>query len=442
MILGQGTQVLMHVIDAAMIGRVGVRELAAAGLGNNAAAGCFFVGILLGSTVPVLAARAYGAGDRARMNLVLRHGLTLSFLYGVGAIALCAATAHVVLPWFGPPDVARMARPYALLLIASLLPALLVQNLRGFAEAQNRPWLPLGNIVLGVGLNVGLNYVLIYGRFGVPALGLPGAALGTLLARLAMLVHFAWLLRRQPGISPAPGAWRPLAWRAGLYPDYLRQALPAAGTGVVIIGSTVIVGVLMGRIGPTALAANEVARQISWLLLTAPFAFSYAIAIRVGHAAGANDPVGVRRVAGTSLLAVAGAMALAGLALALGRHVLPRWFVASASEGGETAIALIAQLLHILAWSLPAEGLMFAGIAIARGLGALAPAAGVYVAGFWVVGLPLGYTLAFAHGGGGGGLLTGIVIGNWLTATVLGGVVWWVLRRRSSRGADGKAAAV
>ena len=233
MMLGQGAQLLMHVIDGMMVGNLGVHELAACAMGNAAASLLFLVGVAIGSTVPALAARAFGAGDADRMNLVLRHGLAVSLVYSAGIAGFFAFASAWILPWFGPAELVGTARPYAILLMFSLIPALLVQNLRGFAEAQKHPWLPLGNITLGVVLNVVFNTGLIYGHYGLPALGLPGAALGTLLARICMLVHFVWLLRRRPAIAPRPGFWRPVGWRDGFYGEYLRLAAPMAAGGMM-----------------------------------------------------------------------------------------------------------------------------------------------------------------------------------------------------------------
>src|SRR3982750_1352451 len=104
MMLGQGAQLLMHVIDSVMVGNLGIRELAACAMGNAAAALIFFVGVAIGSTVPALAGGAFGAGDRSRMNLVLRHGLTVSFIYSVSCAVLFACASPWILPLFGPVE--------------------------------------------------------------------------------------------------------------------------------------------------------------------------------------------------------------------------------------------------------------------------------------------------------------------------------------------------
>ncbi len=357
------------------------------------------------------------------MNLVLRHGMTISFLYALTCIVVFGVASPYILPWFGSLELAAQARPYAILLIASLVPALLVQNLRGFTEAQNRPWLPLGNILLGVGLNVLLNYGLIYGNFGLPALGLPGAALGTLIARFAMLGHYIWLLRRHADLAPTPGAWRPVAWRGGLYGEYLRLALPSAAMIIVWIGSNVVVTVLMGRLGAVALAAHEIVRQLSSLMFTVSVAFQAAIAIRVAHAVGVNDLAAIRRVAWSSLGAVLGGGLIISGALLLVRSDVPRWFLGSSAEGGESVATAATQLLGVVAIGIIAEAVNLAYVGVFRGVALVRTPGVIYLLGTWIVGVPLAYLLGFTLAGDGVGIWQGIVVANTLTTLVLGALL-------------------
>ncbi len=430
MMLGQAAQLLMHVIDSVMVGNLGIKPLAASAMGNAAAALIFFVGVGTGSTVPVLVARAFGADDRARMNFVLRHGLTISFCYGVGSTLLFAAASPWILPLFGPAELVGPARTYAVLLVASLIPAFLVQNLRGFAEAQQHPWLPLGNIALGIALNVAFNSTLIYGHFGVPALGLPGAALGTLLARLCMLAHFVWLLNRRPAIAPAPGVWRPVRWRDGFYGKYFRVALPMAAIFVVLSGNTVVIGALMGRLGLTALAAGEIGRQLWLLLFSLPLGFSFAVAIRAGHAAGAGDPATIRRIASSSLVAVAGTMTLVALAIVLARHAIARAFLDPAQGGSEAVVTLAGQILIVVACAIVADSITATCLGVFRGLATLRAPAAIYATGIWLVGLPLGYVLGFPGGHGALGVWLGVATGSVIAATAFFLLLGWRLRNQ------------
>lgn len=423
MIAGQAMQVGLHAIDAVMVTRLGVDSLVAAAMGNNAAALFYFIGVGFGSTVPVLAARAFGAGDQARLNLVLRHGLTVSLIYSVACVAVFSALVSRILPLFGPAEFAAAARPYAMLLIVSLVPALLLQNLRGFAEAQNRPWLPLVNIGVGVVLNVVLNLGFIYGRWGFPALGLTGAALGTLLARGGMLAHFVWVLRRERAITPAPGAWRWVAPGCGFYGEYFRVAIPSAVIAVVLIGNMVVVTAMMGRLGALALAANEITRQLVMLAMTAPMGLSWAIAIRVGQSAGRAEARAFRSTVLASLMTAGTVAAVTGAAIFFGRRELAQLFL---GEGGGVRVEVLAtaeRVLGVAAWSMVADGVVLGCLGVFRGMAAVRAPAAIYAVGLWLVALPLAYGFGHWQGGGAVGVWTGLVVGNLLTAMTLTGML-------------------
>lgn len=432
MVAGQAMQVGLHAIDAAMVAGLGVEPLAQAAMGNSAAALFYFIGVGLGSTVPVLAARAFGAGDFGRLNLVLRHGLTVSAIYGMTSLAVFAVLAGRILPWFGPPELAQGAKAYALLLVASLLPALALQNLRGFAEAQNRPWLPLVNIGVGVVLNVTLNYGFIYGSWGFPALGLTGAALGTLLARGGMLLHFIWVLRRERAITPAPGAWRWVAPRAGFYGEYFRIGLPSALIAVVLIGNMVVVTGMMGIFGAAELAANETTRQLVMVALTLPMALSWAIAIRVGQAAGRRGSGRLENAAQAALWLSFSCAVSAGLAMFLGRAGWVEIFLGARSAAPRDVVMMAEAMVAVAAAGVMADGVALGVIGIFRGMAAAAVPAAVYATGLWLVGLPLGFFWGHVRGGGGQWVWTGLVAGNVIAAVVLTGLLAWRLRRAES----------
>lgn len=427
MIVGQAMQVGLHAIDAVMVTRLGVDSLVAAAMGNNAAALFYFIGVGFGSTVPVLAARAFGAGDRSRLNLVLRHGLTVSLFYSVACVAVFVVLVNRILPLFGPAEFAEAARPYAVLLIVSLVPALLLQNLRGFAEAQNRPWLPLANIGVGVGLNVVLNLGFIYGKWGFPALGLTGAALGTLLARCGMLAHFVWVLRRERTIAPAPGAWRWVAPRRGFYGEYFRVAVPSAVIAIVLIGNMVVVTAMMGQLGAVALAANEITRQLALLAMTVPLGLSWAIAIRVGQAAGRAEPREFRSTVQASLATAGTAAAVTGAAIFFGRRELAQLFLGEGGGVRSEVLATAEQVLAVAAGSVVADAVVLGCLGVFRGMAAVRAPAAIYAAGLWCVALPLAYGFGHWRGGGAVGVWTGLVVGNLLTATTLAGILAWRL---------------
>lgn len=419
--LGHWTQMAMHAIDTAMVGRLGVEAIAASSLGNIVTSPFFVVVSAIGAALPPLAARALARGDRARAERLLRHAWACSALLPLFATGVFAFALRWLEHSGQSEAVITQARPYAWLLMASMLPMMLLQNLRGYAEAQGHPWLPLGNIVLGLTLNAACNLVLIYGFGPIPALGVPGAALGTGIARLAMLGHFFWMLQSRPEVRPSAGWLRRGPWSATVFREYLELGAGTAVVTALVIGSGVVISFWAARLGPAALAAHEIARQ-TWVLgYIVPFGWSTAVALRIAHWRGRGEYDRVRETARLALRAGSGL----GLALAaitwLARDSLPRLFLGG---GAPDAAVLAASLLTITAAIFAVEGLFLSALGVSRGLAQMIPAAGAYLGSYWFVGLAAaaawGTPEQFGVAGLWLGIAAGVVPGALVLATVAG----------------------
>jgi MATE family multidrug resistance protein len=430
LVLGQFTQLAMHAIDTAMVGRLGIEAVAASSIGNVTTGAVFLTLGAIGAALPPLAARALAAGDRPSADRFLRHAWLSSAVLSLVAIAGFAFALRW-LPLTGQPEaVLDQARPYALVLIWSLLPMMLLQNLRGYAEAHSRPWLPLGNIVLGLVVNVACNLVLIYGAGPVPALGVPGAAIGTGIARVAMLVHFAIVLHRRPEVRPSPGWWRHGGWSRAVFTAYLRLGLMSAAAILLVIGSGLVVYLWAARLGPAALAAHEIARQVWVLGYVVPLGWSFAVGLRVAMGLGVRDEARLRATIRAALLVGGVAGLMLGALVWLGRHALPSLFL-GATPQPEVAASATA-LLVVVSLIFACEGLFLAAVGVCRGLGRMAPVALAYLASYWGVGLALGHWLGAPHRHG--------VVGLWLGPTLglVGGAfgLAWFCIARARRLAD------
>lgn len=426
MTLGHWTQMVMHAIDTAMVGRLGVDAVAASSLGNIITSPFFVVVSAVGAALPPLAARALAAGDRVRAERLLRHAWACSALLPLVATAVFAFSLRWLDHSGQSAAVIAQARPYAWLLMASMLPMMLLQNLRGYAEAQGHPWLPLGNIVLGLTVNAGCNVVLIYGLGPVPALGVPGAALGTGIARLAMLGHFLWLLQRRPEVRPSAGWLRRGPWSAEVFGDYLKLGAGTAVVTALVIGSGVVISFWAARLGPAALAAHEIARQIWVLGYVIPFGWSMAVALRIAYWLGRGERDQLRESARLALFAGSGlGLVLAALTW-LGSETLPRLFLGG---GSPEVAALAAMLLRITAAIFAAEGLFLSAVGVSRGLTQMVPAACAYLGSYWIVGLAAAAWWSAPERLGVAGLWLGIVTGVVPGAVLLALVAW----RRASR---------
>ena len=397
---------LMGLTDTLMVGRVGVVPLAAASFVNAVAHLPFVFALGLLTSMSVLAAQAFGARRAAEAGEVLRHGLIIAT--GAGLLsAVGLAGLRPFLDRFGqPPEVVAAAGTYLVLFGASLLPALVAQSCKQFSEAMNRPWMPTWLLLGGVGLNILLNWVLIYGHWGAPALGLEGAGWATLIARLVMALSLiAYVV-----FAPSLRAFQPPGWRAPLSLDRFRRLLglggPVAAQHLLEVSAFALAAFMMGWISADAMASHQIAITCAATTFMFALGIGMAVCIRVGHAWGAGERERLRRIGFVGLILAAGVMGMFSALFVLAGEPIARSFVSAPS-----VIALTTQLLVVAAAFQVADGIQIAAISALRGLNDVRVSALIAALAYWLVAVPLGAVLAFTYHQGAVGLWLGLATG-------------------------------
>ena len=405
---------LMGVTDSAMIGRAGTVPLAASAFGGNVFNVFFVVGIGLMIPVSILISRARGAAKPEEAGEYMRHGMTLALFFGVVETLLMVLLGTQLARFGQPAEVLAVVMPFYLMMAASLTSVFAYLVLRQFAEAMGHPWVPMVIMLLGVGLNAALNWVFIYGNLGVPALGLTGAGISTLVSRvIGALVIFAWL-RRDPAMR---AAWPP-RWFGDYSGQHFREmlkiGLPASGMLLFETTAFAFSGVMIGWLGAEPLAAHQIAITCASLAFMFPLGLSMAAGMRVSRAVGAGE-LGLRRpiafgAIGLGLL-ITGVF---GMVFWFGGGAIAAWFVKDAA-----VIALAAQLLVIGALFQGVDGVQVIGAACLRSVADLKVPAALTFAAYWLVALPLGYALGIRGGMGAVGVWAGLASGLALAAVLL-----------------------
>ncbi|MBL9201194.1 MAG: MATE family efflux transporter [Opitutaceae bacterium] len=413
-VLGQLSQMLMGVTDSAMIGHAGAVPLAASAFANNVFNIFFIVGVGLMIPVAIFVARARGAQAPAEAADYLRHGVALAVALGLAETLAMAALA----PWldrFGQPaEVVAIVRPFFLFYAASLVPVFVHLALRQFAEAMGHPWAPTVIMLLGVGLNALLNWILIYGHLGAPALGLTGAGLATLIARVAGAAALLAWLRRDARVRAAwPAKWLGDFSRAR-FREMLGVGLPAAGMLLFEVTAFACSGIMVGWLGAAPLAAHQIAMSCASLAFMVPLGLAMAAGMRVSHAMGAGEAARLRPIALGALGAGLAAMAAFATAFALGRGLLAGFFVDDAA-----VVAIAAQLLVVAALFQLADGTQVIAAACLRGMSDVRVPALITLVAYWVIALPLGYAAGVRGGLGATGVWLGIAGGLGFAAIFL-----------------------
>jgi MATE family multidrug resistance protein len=406
MIVGQVSQMLMGVIDSAMIGHAGTVPLAASGFANYVFNIFFVIGIGLMIPVAVLVARARGGQRPEEAAEYLRHGVAVAL--AIGAIeTLVMVLLSTQLARFGqPPEVIAIVGPFFLCFAASLTSVLVYLALRQFAEAMGHPWAPMFIMLAGIGLNVLLNWVFIYGHWGVPPLGLTGAGISTLISRgLGALVIFIWL-RADPRMRAAwPRRWFGNYSRAR-FREMLRIGTPAAGMLLFETTAFAFSGIMIGWLGAVPLAAHQIAISCASMAFMFPLGLSMAAGMRVSHALGAGERERLRLIGFGAIGLGLAMMAVFAVAFGFSGQTIATWFVRDAA-----VIALATQLLVVAAFFQLVDGVQVIAAAVLRGISDVKIPALITLVAYWAVALPLGYALGIRGTHGAVGIWIGIAGG-------------------------------
>ena len=379
-------QIAMMTTDLAFIGRLGDAAVAAAALAGTVYFVAFTVGMGLLSAVAPLAAQAFGAGDPRGVRRALRAGLWAALLISL-PIMVFPLRGEQILRALGQADEpARLAQQYLFGLVWGVAPALWFIAIRGFMGAVNRPQPILWITLAAIPLNALLVYLLLYGEFGLPRLGIFGVGLASATVNGASFLAGLWIATRQEPFK----SYHILArlWRIDwvLMRQLVVIGAPISISFLLEYGLFSSAALLMGMISTTALAAHQIALQVTAILFMIPYGISMAATVRVGHAVGADDAAGVRR-AGLVAMWVGIAFSLVlTLAVIVTRFAIARLFLGENLGNIDATVTLAAQLLMVGATFFVTDGLQTIAAGALRGINdTLVPLLFAAVS-YWVIG--------------------------------------------------------
>jgi MATE family multidrug resistance protein len=419
MALTQLGQIVMMTTDLALVGRLGEEAVAAAALANTVYFVTFTLGMGVVSAVAPLAAVAFGARDPHRVRRALRVGLWAALLISLPVMAF-PLFGEAILRMLGQAEIpSRLAQQYLFGLVWGATPALWLLAIRGFMGALNRPQPVLWITLAAIPANALLVYLLIHGELGLPRLGLFGAGLGHSMVNIAMFLAGLWfaVFRRPFAKFQVLGhVWR-VDW------TMMRQ-LFAIGAPISIAflmeyGLFSAAALLTGLIGTTALAAHQIALQVTAILFMVPLGIGMAATVRVGHAMGRNDAAGVRRAG--LVAALLGVMLGTGLTLLVivGRFAIARFFLGQTSGSADATLELAATLLLVGATFFVTDGLQSIMAGSLRGMKDTRIPLLFAAVSYWLIGFPAAWGLAFPAHLGAVGVWIGLSLGTLVYATLL-----------------------
>jgi MATE family multidrug resistance protein len=384
----------------------------------------FGIGLVLG--LDTLVSQAFGAGDLPDCHRSLVQGVYLALAASPPMMAAVAVCVPLLTLAGIEPEVVSLAAPYLRVMNWGLAPLLVFFALRRYLQGMNLVMPTLASLLVANLANWFGNWVLVYGRFGVPAMGVRGSAWATVISRFAMLAMLAgWAalhaIRRRTGLMDV-----------SLRPDITRlRRLLALGlpSAAQLTLETMVFGAaafLAGRLGATALAAHEVVLQVAATAFMVPLGVAAAGSVRVGQAIGREDPAGAARSGWAALAIGVGFMAVSGLTMvAVPSLIIGRFTTDAGVLATSRSLLIAAAVFQVF------DGTQVVGAGALRGLGETKLPMYANLVAHWAIGLPIGYQLAFPGRWGvlgvWMGLATGLVAAGSMVVTA-----WW-LRVRSWR---------
>jgi MATE family multidrug resistance protein len=396
----------MSIVDTVMVGPLGPAAIGAVGTGGILFMTLMVFGIGTLSALDTFVSQNFGAGRIDECHRWLFAGLQLSLVLSVG-LMIVAVVGVAWLPAFGfHPDLLPQLERYTKHLVWSTPPLLAYVVFRRYLQAMNLARPVMIALVFANLMNVFVNWVLIFGNLGMPAMGVVGAAYATVASRIVLAISlFGVIVYRERG-TPSGLHDVPLQWEWRRVWQVFQLGWPAALQITLEVGVFAAASALAGRIGPLAAAANQVVLNIAGFIFMIPLGIGSAAAVRVGHAVGRRDATGVRR-AGWAALGLA-SVVMTGSAVLM--FVMPGAMIRVYSSD-PTVIEVGIVLLFICSVFQLFDGLQTVATGALRGLGDTQTAMVFNLIGHWLIGLPIGYWLCFSKGWGVAGLWTGLSVG-------------------------------
>ena len=404
---------MMGVVDAAIVGRYSAQGLAAVALGNVYFNSVVTLGHGTLMALDPLIAQAVGAKDQAAIERSLQRGIVLCIVMSIPLSVMLIPGEKLLTPLGQPTDIVPLAAAYARACIPGVLPYLAFIALRQTVQAFALVRPVVVAVVVANVANAVLDWAMVFGRLGFPAMGPVGSAWATTICRWLMAILLLWgcrdalvpFLRRWSREDLAFGPlWRMV--RIG-FPIGLQLWIEFMAFSVALL--------LVGRLGVFPLAGHQIALMLAALTYMVPLGVSAAAAVLVGHAVGRGDPEAARREAGAALACGAGFMSVTAVILIVFAPWLARAFT---SDPG--IITAAAALIPIAGVFQIVDGIQGVSGGILRGAGDTRVPMLANLAGYAVLGLPLGTWLCFSLGLGAPGIWWGLCAGLAAVALLLG----------------------
>ncbi len=413
-ILSQFGHIMVGVVDTAMVGQIGTIPQAAVALSNSLYILVLVFGLGISYGVTPMVAFADSSKNYSDNAALLKHSLIINTAAGVLLFLLLLALSPI-LNFFGQKkEVVDSAIPFLNVMMLGMIPLCIFSGLKQFTEGLSFTGIAM---VITIGsnlLNILLNYLMIFGHWGFPEMGLMGSCWASFISRAAMaLAMFLYVFYNKP----FKVYWKGFNFKnisLDLTKKILALGVPSGLQAVFEVGAFSFAVIMIGWISPAAQAAHQAALSIAAVTYMMASGLSAAASVRVGNQLGLQNKRGIRTAGFSAFVMVFVFMSFTALSFILFKNVLPVFF------SKETEVIKIASsLIVIAAFFQLSDGIQVVGLGALRGLKDVKTPAFIALVAYWGIGLPISYVLAFKFNLGAQGVWYGLSLGLTITAVLL-----------------------
>ncbi|WGD34059.1 MATE family efflux transporter [Olleya sp. YS] len=413
--LGMLGHTFVSFVDNIMVGQLGTAELAAVSLGNSFMFIAMSIGIGFSTAITPLVAEADGADDFAKGKSAFKHGLFLCTVLGVLLFLLVFFAKPLMYLMKQPVEVVQLAIPYLDLVAFSLIPLIVFQGFKQFSDGLSLTKYPMYATIVANLVNVGLNYLLIFGKFGFPELGIVGAAYGTLASRFIMVAYLWWLLKGREKSKAYVTNIKFFVLDKLMLNKIIGLGMPSAMQMFFEVAIFTAAIWLSGLLGKNPQAANQIALNLSSMTFMVAMGLSVASMIRVGNQKGLQQYFELRRIAvSLFLMGFVFAVIFASLFLIFNQF-LPRIYVdfddvINFTDNMEV-VTIASQLLIAAAIFQISDSLQVIVLGALRGLQDVKIPTVITFISYWLIGFPVSWYLGKEDAYGSFGIWLGLLAG-------------------------------
>jgi len=421
--LGMLGHTFVSLVDNIMVGQLGSAELAAVSLGNSFIFIAMSLGIGFSTAITPLIAEADSGDNFAKGKSSFKHGLFLCIVLSVLLFLLILLSKPLMYLMDQPEEVVVLAIPYLDLVAFSLIPLIIFQAFKQFSDGLSMTKYPMYATILANIINIILNYILIFGKFGAPQMGIVGAAIGTLVSRIIMLFFLWWLLKGKEKSKNYVSQIKLFVLDNKMIKKVVNLGLPSAMQMFFEVAIFTAAIWLSGTLGKNPQAANQIALNLSSMTFMVAMGLGVAAMIRVGNQKGLRNFSELRRIAiSIFLLGLLFAFVFALLFLIF-HNMLPKIYVdlddATNFIDNTEVITIASKLLIAAAIFQLSDSAQVIILGALRGLQDVKIPTFITFIAYWLIGFPISYYLGKEDAYGSFGIWIGLLAGLTSAAILL-----------------------